>query len=259
VSALEPLETGYRLQLAEGGALSAGLVVGADGAQSRLRQLAALPVREWSYGQRAIVATVAVDGHHRFTAWQRFTDSGPLAFLPLSADGRLCSIVWSQEDAEAERLMALDDDAFRAALGRAFEQRLGEITACSRRVCLPLQQRHAIDYVRPGLALVADAAHTIHPLAGQGINLGIQDVAALAEEVRRGVARGLSPGHEEVLSRYQRRRKPGNLAMMAGMEGFKHLFGHREPAVRWLRNQGLQRMDGLPGLKARVIRHAMGL
>ena len=141
----------------------------------------------------------------------------------------------------------------------AFEQRLGRVLAVSRRFAFPLRQRHAVDYVQPGVALVADAAHTIHPLAGQGINLGLQDVAVLAEEILSGRARGAKPGQLELLRRYQRRRKGENLMMMAAMDGFKKLFEQQALPLRWLRNVGMRGVNQLPPVKQQLMRHAMGL
>lgn len=250
------------LTLADGSLIRANLVVAADGARSPLRQWAGLPVREWDYGQQAIVATVRTEHSHSFTAWQRFTPTGPLAFLPLAdgqGDSHFLSIVWSQDTLEAERLMALDDVAFRQALGEAFEHRLGAIEAVSQRQAFPLRQCHAKTYVRPGLALVGDAAHSIHPLAGQGVNLGFADADVLAQEVARAVQRRQSPGEMTVLQRYQRRRRGENLAMMAAMEGFKQLFARDELLPRWLRNTGMRWLDGQGALKRRIASQAMGL
>lgn len=250
------------LTLADGRSIRATLVVAADGARSPLRQWAGLPIREWDYGQQAIVATVQTERSHQFTAWQRFMPTGPLAFLPL-ADGQggshFLSIVWSQDTLEAERLMALDDEGFRQALGEAFERRLGEIEAVSVRQAFPLRQCHAKTYVRPGLALVGDAAHSIHPLAGQGVNLGFADADVLSQEVARALQRGQSPGDMAVLQRYQRRRRGENLAMMAAMEGFKQLFARDELVPRWLRNTGMRWLDGQGALKRRIASQAMGL
>lgn len=260
VTDCRPAGDGWRLELASGRALEAALVVAADGAQSPLREMIGLPVREWDYGHRAIVATVELDVSHRDTAWQRFSDTGPLALLPLpgTAERHFCSIVWSQREAHATELLALDDGAFCAALERACEGRPGRIVASSPRVGIPLRQRHAVDYVRPGVALIADAAHTIHPLAGQGLNLGLQDVAVLAAELRTARRRGLSPGELSVLRRYQRQRKGENLLMMAAMEGFKRLFEAPEPPLRWLRNEGMRRFARAPLLKQQVMHRAMG-
>lgn len=250
------------LTLDTGERLTARLIVGADGALSRVRQWTGLPTREWDYGHTAIVCTVKTERPHAHTAWQRFSPSGPLAFLPLShgdAGEQYCSIVWSQLSTQAEALMGLDDATFCEALGNAFEHRLGRIIGVSRRQGIPLRQRHAKDYVSTGCALLGDAAHTIHPLAGQGVNLGFADVRVLSEELHRAAQRGLSPADASVLQRYQRRRKGENLAMMAAMEGFKQLFARDEPVLRWVRNAGMRWLDGQAALKRRVIAEAMGL
>lgn len=250
------------IQLEDGRTLGARLVVAADGAHSRLRQWVGLPTREWDYGQQAIVCTVRTTQSHRFTAWQRFSPTGPLAFLPLlteSGDEHFCSIVWSQDTEEARRLMALDDSAFKAELERAVERELGSVEVVSRRYAFPLRQRHAKDYIATGFALVGDAAHTIHPLAGQGANLGYGDVRALLDELSQARKAGIAPDNELTLARYQRRRKGENLAMMVAMEGFKRLFGRDELSVRWLRNTGMRWLNQLGPIKNRIAAEAMGL
>lgn len=250
------------VRLDNGRPLGAALVIAADGPGSRLRQWAGLPTREWDYDQQAIVCTVQTSQSHRATAWQRFSQTGPLAFLPLlneQGDSRFCSIVWSQDTAEAQRLLALDDDAFAEALGHAIERELGRVEAVSRRLAFPLRQRHAKDYVAQGIALVGDAAHSMHPLAGQGANLGYADVRVLLDELARSRSAGLNPAEAGVLGRYQRRRKGENLAMMAAMEGFKQLFGRDELPLRWLRNTGLRWFDRLGPVKHRIAAQAMGL
>lgn len=262
LESLERLDTGQMLiQLDDDTQLRASLVVGADGALSRVREMMGFETREWDYGHRAIVATVQVAKPHDDTAWQRFLPSGPLAFLPLPSppEAHFCSIVWSVEEALADELLALDDTAFCAQLGRAFENNLGGVIASSPRFAFPLRQRHAVNYTQPGVALIADAAHTIHPLAGQGINLGLQDVAALAEEILAAHARGLSPGQPEALARYQRRRKGENLLMMGAMDGFKRLFEIDALPIRWLRNAGMRGVNQMGPLKQRLMRHAMGI
>ncbi len=258
---LERTPQGWQLTLDDGRQLNAPLLVAADGANSAVRRLAGCETREWDYLHQAIVTSVCCSEPHQRTAWQRFTDDGPLAFLPLERDGdqHWCSIVWSVTELEARRLMALDDAAFRAALGRAFEQRLGEVEEVDPRLCIPLRQRHAKRYVQPGLALIGDAAHTIHPLAGQGVNLGLLDAAVLAEVIEAAMARGERPEDIRVLSRFERRRMPHNLAMMAAMEGFERLFQADPLPLRWLRNTGLKAVQALPEAKALFVRQALGL
>lgn len=258
---LERTPQGWQLTLDDGRQLNAPLLVAADGANSAVRRLARCETREWDYLHQAIVTSVRCSEPHQRTAWQRFTDDGPLAFLPLERDGdqHWCSIVWSVTELEARRLMALDDAAFRAALGRAFEQRLGEVEEVDPRLCIPLRQRHAKRYVQPGLALIGDAAHTIHPLAGQGVNLGLLDAAVLAEVIEAAMARGERPEDIRVLSRFERRRMPHNLAMMAAMEGFERLFQADPLPLRWLRNTGLKAVQALPEAKALFVRQALGL
>ncbi|MGM0571013.1 UbiH/UbiF/VisC/COQ6 family ubiquinone biosynthesis hydroxylase [Marinobacter sp.] len=264
VTGMTNADGSWQLTLSGGEQLTAALVVGADGAHSRIRQWAGLPTREWDYDQEAIVCTVRTERRHESTAWQRFTATGPLAFLPLQSDnvndsGHFCSIVWSQDTDRARELLSLDDEAFCAALGRALEGRLGAVEAASKRHAFPLRQRHSKQYVQPGLALIGDAAHTIHPLAGQGANLGYGDVIALLGELERAMDRQESPGDLMMLQRYQRRRKGENLAMMAAMEGFKQLFARDELPLRWLRSTGMRWLDRAAPLKNQVAARAMGL
>ncbi|TLX58893.1 2-octaprenyl-3-methyl-6-methoxy-1,4-benzoquinol hydroxylase [Stutzerimonas nosocomialis] len=251
----------WLLTLEDGQQIRTPLLVAADGANSAVRRLSGCETREWDYLHHAIVTSVRCRESHRLTAWQRFTDDGPLAFLPLTRDGDThgCSIVWSVPEREAERLMALDDAAFCQALGRAFETRLGEVEHADPRLCIPLRQRHAKRYVQQGLALIGDAAHTIHPLAGQGVNLGLLDAAVLAEVLQAALRRGEQPGDLRVLSRFERRRMPHNLSMMAAMEGFERLFQADPLPLRWLRNSGLKLVETLPGAKAMFVRQALGL
>ncbi|MGK3121292.1 2-octaprenyl-3-methyl-6-methoxy-1,4-benzoquinol hydroxylase [Pseudomonas corrugata] len=251
----------WLLILADGRILRAPLVIAADGANSAVRRLTGVATREWDYLHHAIVTSVRSAQSHRMTAWQRFTDNGPLAFLPLERDGRhdWCSIVWSTTPGEAQRLMALDDAGFCTELERAFEGRLGQVVSADPRLCVPLRQRHAKRYVAEGLALIGDAAHTIHPLAGQGVNLGFLDAAVLAEVLLQAAGRGERLADIKVLSRYERRRMPHNLALMAAMEGFERLFQADPLPVRWLRNTGLKLVDRLPEAKALFVREALGL
>ncbi len=251
----------WLLTLADGRHLRAPLVIAADGANSAVRRLTGCETREWDYLHHAIVTSVRCAEPHQGTAWQRFTDEGPLAFLPLLRDGRQdwCSIVWSTTPEQAEKLMALPEEAFLAALERAFEGRLGKVLQADPRLCVPLRQRHAKRYVAEGLALIGDAAHTIHPLAGQGVNLGFLDAAVLAEELQRAYERGERLADVKVLSRFERRRMPHNLALMAAMEGFERLFQADPLPLRWLRNSGLKWVEQMPEAKALFVRQALGL
>lgn len=252
----------WLLTLSDGRELRAPLLIAADGANSAVRRLAGCATREWDYLHHAIVTSVRCSKPHQQTAWQRFTDDGPLAFLPLAKRDdaeHWCSIVWSTTPAEATRLMALDDAAFCRELGKAFEWRLGEVLESDPRHCIPLRQRHAKRYVEPGLALIGDAAHTIHPLAGQGVNLGFLDAAVLAEVLLHALERGENLADIKVLGRFERRRMPHNLAMMAAMEGFERLFQADPLPLRWLRNSGLNLVDGASQAKALFVRQALGL
>jgi 2-octaprenylphenol hydroxylase len=250
-----------RIELEDGGVLRTELLVAADGAMSRVRKLMEFSTREWDYGHQGIVATIEFERCHENTAWQRFLPTGPLALLPLpGTEGHnFCSIVWSLQEELSEELMGLTDEDFCRALEKASEFRLGAVLRASKRSAFPLRQRHAIDYVQPGIALVGDAAHTIHPLAGQGINLGLQDVAALADEILKGRKKGVSPGQLALLKRYQRRRKGENLLMMGAMDGFKRLFEQPALPVRWLRNVGLRSVNQMTPVKQQLMRHAMGI
>ncbi len=263
VDGLQSLDSGgYKLLLQDGRQYQAPLIVAADGARSNIRTQADFTMREWAYNHHAIVATVKTEKPHKETAWQRFLPEGPLAFLPLQSDAgnqQYCSIVWSAIPQYAENLMAQDDQLFADSLAAAFEYQLGDVLATSQRFSFPLGQRHAVDYCKPGLALVGDAAHTIHPLAGQGVNLGLMDVQVLSEELLRAEQRQLDVGSMAVLARYQRRRKAANLGMMASMEGFKRLFAQNALPVRWARNTGMRWLDKMTPLKHRVMRQAMGL
>lgn len=250
-----------RVQLTNGDEITTALLIAADGAQSKVRELAEFSTREWDYGQQAIITTVRTEHPHEFTAWQRFMHTGPLAFLPLQnkGDAHCCSIVWSAEDELAAELIALDDEAFCARLTAAFEARLGRVIACDKRYAVPLRQRHATTYIQPGIALVGDAAHNIHPLAGQGVNLGLLDVIALAQEVERALVREIPLADYSILRRYQRQRLASNLGMMSAMEGFKRLFGNRTLAVNWLRNTGMRQLNSVAAIKKIIINTALGV
>ncbi len=257
VQSLQPLRQGWQITLADGERLSAPLVIGADGAHSRVREAAGLGVSEWQYHQKAVVCTVTTERSHVFTAWQRFLPEGPLAFLPL-ADEHQCSIVWTLPVAEAERLQALPPEHFAVELGRAFEHKLGAITAIGPRAAFPLVARHAEHYTRDGLALIGDAAHSIHPLAGQGVNLGLLDAGVLADEVLAVLRAGLPAHHPRALSRYSRQRRGHNALLMHSMTGFERLFAARASGLRVLRNTGMRLFDRSGLIKHWVMRSAIG-
>ena len=254
-----------RLTLASGEQISATLVVGADGANSKVRQLAGLPTREWDYPHHALVTRVKVTQAHQNTAWQRFTEDGILAFLPLltapeeGPDAHYCSIVWSCPKAQAEAMQQASEAEFCLALSRAFESRLGAVIATDQRHVIPLRQRHAKRYVQSGLALVGDAAHTIHPLAGQGVNLGFLDVAALVETLAHAQGHGDDIASLKVLEKYQTQRRGDNLRMMTLMESFSRLFGNQHPMLSLLRNTGMNWVQKLSPIKQHLAQQAMGV
>lgn len=241
--------------------IQAQLLVGADGGNSWVRRNAGIDVRGWAYDQKAVVTTAKTALPHRQTAWQRFLPTGPLAFLPLT-DG-YSSIVWSATLERADDLLAMDDTMFMAELERAFESRLGKIESVSPRASFPLRLQHATSYLAERTVLIGDAAHTIHPLAGQGVNLGFMDAAALAQVLTETAAKtstGRSDiGARNVLRRYERWRKADNLGMMTSMDVFKKLFGNDQALLRWSRNAGLSVTDKLVPVKNRIMRHTMGL
>ena len=249
------------VEMDDGTCIAGSLLIGADGGNSKVRDHFNFNCKQWDYQQEAIVATIKTENPNQQTAWQRFMPTGPLALLPLNNQGDLhhSSIVWSQQPSIADGLMALDDGQFCDELTRASERCLGTVTSVSRRYKFPLRQNHAVDYVLPRVALVGDAAHTIHPLAGQGVNLGFADVAALADEVTRARMRDIDLGDESILKRYQRRRKPENLATMGAMEGFKNLFSADQLPLRLLRSLGMSQLDKMAPLKNEIIKRAMGL
>lgn len=253
----------WQVELTDGSQLRPRLLVGADGARSRVRDQLGFRCRSWAYGQQAIVTTIVTERPHGDVARQIFHATGPLALLPLreQAQGPSCtsSIVWTLDSEIAGQIMALDEEAFCQRLTQAAEHCLGKVIRCDRRHCIELVQNHAVDYVLPGVALVGDAAHSIHPLAGQGINLGLLDAAVLAEEILQAHANGLPIEDFSVLRRFQRRRKTHNLLLMSVMEGFKRLYGSQIPALQVLRNLGMSLFDQHGLVKQQILQRAMGL
>lgn len=257
VQSFEVQEDHVGLKLKSGIELKSRLLVGADGRDSGIRELAGISTTGWEYQQTAIVASVTPEKSHQETARQRFLAAGPLAFLPLSNGD--CSIVWSTTPDEARHLLGLPEDEFCRQLEDAFESKLGRILHAGSRAVFPLRLQHATAYVKPRVALVGDAAHAIHPLAGQGVNLGLLDAATLAEVLLQSVEQGKDPGAYAVLRRYERWRKGENLSMMFAMDGFKKVFGSDIAPVRLLRSLGLNLADQVVPLKNQVMVRAMGL
>ncbi len=243
--------------LSSGKKIQATLLVGADGVNSNVRQAASIQRVKQSYQQQALVCNVVTHESHQNTAWQCFMPSGPLAFLPLY-NGQ-SSIVWSLDEEAAQQTMALDDKAFKLALAEASEFKLGEIDEVSQRFLFPLSHGHVSEYVKPGLVLIGDAAHNIHPLAGQGANLGIADAFALADVICTARKAGRQWAALHTLSKYQRQRKGANQLMEMSMTGFKQLFGENNFLLSEIRNVGLSLVDHLPALKYRIIKQALGV
>ena len=254
-------ESGVRAELFSGHVLEAQAIVAADGAMSKLRTENAFDTVEWDYGHSAIVATIEIDKSHQNTAWQSFGEEGILAFLPLPCvdQKHFVSIVWSVPPKEAEALMALEVDAFCRRLHYAIDKRFDVLGVTQARQSIPLRQRHAKEYVKPGMVLIGDAAHTIHPLAGQGANLGFSDVKGLVEVLSKAHRRGEYLGASNVLRRYQRARMLDNIAMSVGMEAFKRLFSTQQPVFVQLRNIGMKRFNHDVALKQELIARAAGL
>jgi len=244
------------LVLNDGREIHAGLVVAADGGRSRVRALAGIGLHGWSYGHKAVVATVRPELDHAETAWQRFLPTGPLAFLPLR-DGQ-CSIVWSTRPEHADHLLELGAEEFCAELGAAFAHRLGVILEVGPRAGFPLNLRHAAQYVVGRLALVGDAAHTIHPLAGQGANLGILDAVTLAEILCETHLKGGDIAGPRGLRRYERWRRAENTRMIVAMEGFKRLFGASDSVLTSLRNLGLNLTNRCLPAKDLILQYHLG-
>jgi 2-octaprenylphenol hydroxylase len=245
------------LTLANGDNVSAAVVVAADGANSWVRQQCSIPLTFWDYGHHAIVATVRTELAHDATARQAFLPGGPLAMLPLY-DDNLCSIVWSVSPDQAEQLLALDDIEFGKALTAALDGRLGMCQVISERQSFPLRMRYARHFARHRLVLAGDAAHTIHPLAGQGVNLGFLDAASIIETFTELHEQGKDLGEYSHLRALERWRKAEAMEMIATMEGFKRLFAGSNPLKKAMRDIGLTLVDNVAGLKTVFIKQAMG-
>ncbi len=234
------------------------LVVAADGNNSKLRSLANIHYHKHDYEQSALACVVTTEFPHGEVARQRFLKRGPLAFLPMK-DPFQSAIVWSNSLDQVKRLKEMDKSTFHFELAEAFANELGDIKESTERLDFPLSRAQAENYIKPRMALIGDSAHTVHPLAGLGANLGLLDAAALAEEVISSVQRKRDPGRLQVLRRYERRRKGDNTSVMYLMDGFKQLFENQSQSVQWLRNLGLDMVDSIPIAKHEIMKRAMGL
>ena len=254
VSDIQQHQEHIEIELTDQQNLRANLLVGADGQRSSVRNFAQLAYSEKSYQQKGIVARVQTEGLHQDTAWQRFLSTGPLALLPLS-NGE-CSIVWSVHNNYAEELMSLDDIKFSKKISQASDYQLGNVSLCSQRAAFPLLSGQADSMVQPRIALVGDAAHAIHPLAGQGANLGFTDAAVLADILAKTEK---DIGNYKVLRRYERSRAGETQIMQSAMNAFVAAFGSTSSSVITARNVALNAADKFQPLKRFFMRHAMGL
>jgi 2-octaprenyl-6-methoxyphenol hydroxylase len=252
--AVEP--NSVKVRFADNESVTAHLLVGADGAHSLIREQAGIATHGWNYDQSAIVTTVAHEREHGGRAEEHFLPAGPFAILPLT--GRRCSIVWTEASREAERIIALPDDEFHPELEKRFGLQLGDIEIIGPRRAFPLGLSTARTFIGERLALVGDAAHIIHPIAGQGLNMGLRDVAALAEAVADAARLGLDPGGSEVLKRYQRWRRFDTMTMGVATDSLNRLFSNHSDALRLVRGIGLGLVERMPMLKRIFIREAAG-
>ncbi|RZA34900.1 MAG: UbiH/UbiF family hydroxylase [Lysobacteraceae bacterium] len=248
---------GVRLRLDNGARLDARIVVAADGADSTLRRLAGFEMSAHDYGQRGVVAFVETERSNEATAWQRFLPGGPLAFLPFT--GGRSSVVWTLPDEEAGRVLALDDEAFNDELTRAFEARLGAVRVVSARAAFPLRRQLADDHVAGRVLLIGDAAHVVHPLAGQGVNLGLRDVARLRETVLQAQSRRADWFSPHRLARWSRQCRSENAAAAYAFDGINRLFSNDEMHMTLLRGWGLGLAGKLPPVANLFWRKASGL
>jgi len=256
VESVERTQGLARASLADGQTVEANLVIAADGARSQLRREAGIETKQWAYDQKAIIATVDHERPHRGIAHEHFLAPGPFAILPLK--GNRSSLVWTEKTADADRIMRLERSDFEAEMRRRYGDFMGEISAAGRRWSYPLRVSIAHQYVAPRLALVGDAAHAMHPLAGQNLNLGYRDVAALAEVLTETARLGLDIGQVDVLRRYESWRRFDNLTMLAVTDTLNRLFSNDIKPLKLARGVGLAAVDRLPPLKKFFMLHARG-
>jgi 2-octaprenyl-6-methoxyphenol hydroxylase len=248
---------GVTVTLSDGGVIEASLLVAADGARSKLRERAGIATHGWDYDQSGIVATVGHERDHQGRAEEHFLPAGPFAILPLS--GKRSSLVWTEKRAEAARIVALGESEFQAELERRFGLHLGDVKVLDKPRAFPLGYFVARSFISERLALVGDAAHVIHPIAGQGLNMGLKDVAALAEVIVDAARLGIDPGQADVLERYQRWRRFDTMAMGFATNSLNFLFSNESTLLRTERDIGLGLVDRAPPLKSLFIRQAAGL
>jgi 2-octaprenyl-6-methoxyphenol hydroxylase len=244
--------------------LNASLLIAADGVHSTVREQLGIKVINWGYGQTAIITNITPQKHHQNVAYERFTETGPLAVLPMHAHSQIdteprCSLVWTVGDEQVDEIMALDDEDFLDRLQQRFGQRLGTIRKCGKRHAYPLSMVRAEEHIRPRLALIGNAAHTLHPVAGQGFNLGIRDVAALAELLSSAHAKGKDLGSMEVLQDYAAWRKRDHRSVIAFTDTLARVFSNSLLPVSLVRNLGLLTVDLMPSLKHSLVKRTMGL
>lgn len=257
VSSYDARAEGIDVTLGDGSVIAASLLVAADGARSKLRERAGIATHGWEYDQSGIVVTVGHERDHEGRAEEHFLPAGPFAILPLS--GRRSSLVWTERRAEAARIIALSDEEFHGELERRFGLHLGEVKALDKPRAFPLSYFVARSFIAERLALVGDAAHVIHPIAGQGLNMGLKDVAALAEVVVDAARLGMDLGGADVLERYQRWRRFDTMAMGVATNSLNFLFSNQSTLLRAVRDIGLGLVDRAPPLKNLFIRQAAGL
>ncbi|HKO71336.1 MAG TPA: ubiquinone biosynthesis hydroxylase [Bradyrhizobium sp.] len=248
---------GIDVMLADGTTVEANLLVAADGARSRLRERAGIATHGWDYDQSGIVVTVGHQRDHHGRAEEHFLPSGPFAILPLT--GKRSSLVWTENRGEAARIVALNEDEFHRELEQRFGLHLGELAVLDKPRAFPLGYFVARSFIAERMALVGDAAHVIHPIAGQGLNMGLKDVAALAEVVVDAARLGMDPGQADVLDRYQRWRRFDTMAMGFATNSLNFLFSNKSTLLRTVRDIGLGLVDRTPPLKSMFIRQAAGL
>jgi len=256
VSGFEHAPNAIDVALADGETMSTRLLVGADGARSKIRDQAGIVTHGWNYDQSAIVTTVAHEREHQGRAEEHFLPAGPFAILPLT--GKRSSIVWTESAREAERIVSLPDEEFHAELEKRFGLQFGDIAVVGPRRAFPLGLFTARTFIGERLALVGDAAHIIHPIAGQGLNMGLRDVAALAEAIADAARLGLDIGETQVLERYQRWRRFDTMTMGVATDGLNRLFSNSSDVLRLMRDLGLGVVERIPALKRVFIREAAG-